>query len=414
MSNKRCSCWSSRLRSINAHVQLARRRMAKRWHPDIAPPGPPARAPAPPPGDQRGGRPARSSSPRPRAAGGSAATPSRSRPPPRARRARRPAAAPTRRSSARAPPPPTARSTIRSARASPTTRSSTATRAACPTPSGASARSAGSTSPATATTCSSGRASRSAVGVRTIPAGSLQFVDFSKPDPAADRVERFMTAAQHALAEGNPGARRPAARLRARRRADEPGRAAAADRRVLAGGQPARRRRAPCATGRASRPTARRPSASRRGSTRTWARSTSRPRPPSARPNRAPARCVRLGAARAPAPAADGPDRRDHRARARAADGADRRGPARPRARLPPRRRRRRRGLGGARPRPGSTRVSQAAWSALRARAGPDRPGAGVHRRLPDARSSSGPDPEVADLLQRVEAAGPRELSGGP
>src|SRR5246500_495744 len=26
------------------------------------------------------------------------------------------------------------------------------------------------------------------VGVRTVPAGSLQFVDFSKPDPAADRV----------------------------------------------------------------------------------------------------------------------------------------------------------------------------------------------------------------------------------
>jgi tetratricopeptide (TPR) repeat protein len=42
-----------------------------------------------------------------------------------------------------------------------------------------------------------------AVGVRTIPAGSLEFVDFSKPDPAADRVQRFMTAAQHALAEGN-------------------------------------------------------------------------------------------------------------------------------------------------------------------------------------------------------------------
>jgi tetratricopeptide (TPR) repeat protein len=41
------------------------------------------------------------------------------------------------------------------------------------------------------------------VGVRTVPAGSLQFVDFSKPDAAADRVERFMTAAQHALAEGN-------------------------------------------------------------------------------------------------------------------------------------------------------------------------------------------------------------------
>jgi tetratricopeptide (TPR) repeat protein len=41
------------------------------------------------------------------------------------------------------------------------------------------------------------------VGVRTVPAGSLQFVDFSKPDPAADRVERFMTAAQHAMAEGS-------------------------------------------------------------------------------------------------------------------------------------------------------------------------------------------------------------------
>ncbi len=42
------------------------------------------------------------------------------------------------------------------------------------------------------------------VGVRTVPAGSLQFVDFSKPDPGADRVERFVTAAQHALAEGDP------------------------------------------------------------------------------------------------------------------------------------------------------------------------------------------------------------------
>ena len=42
-----------------------------------------------------------------------------------------------------------------------------------------------------------------AIGVRTVPAGSLQFVDFSKPDAAADRVQRFMTAAQHALAEGD-------------------------------------------------------------------------------------------------------------------------------------------------------------------------------------------------------------------
>jgi tetratricopeptide (TPR) repeat protein len=41
------------------------------------------------------------------------------------------------------------------------------------------------------------------VGVRTVPAGSLQFVDFSTPDPGAERVQRFMTAAQHALAEGD-------------------------------------------------------------------------------------------------------------------------------------------------------------------------------------------------------------------
>src|ERR1700733_6388135 len=44
---------------------------------------------------------------------------------------------------------------------------------------------------------------RFAVGVRTVPAGPRQFVDFSRPDPAADRVQRFMTAAQHALAEGD-------------------------------------------------------------------------------------------------------------------------------------------------------------------------------------------------------------------
>jgi tetratricopeptide (TPR) repeat protein len=41
------------------------------------------------------------------------------------------------------------------------------------------------------------------IGVRTVPAGSLQFVDFSRPDPGAERVERFMTAAKHALAEGD-------------------------------------------------------------------------------------------------------------------------------------------------------------------------------------------------------------------
>src|SRR5947209_1276227 len=44
---------------------------------------------------------------------------------------------------------------------------------------------------------------RFAQGVRTVPAGSLQFVDFSKPDPSAERVERFVTAAQRAMTEGD-------------------------------------------------------------------------------------------------------------------------------------------------------------------------------------------------------------------
>jgi hypothetical protein len=39
-------------------------------------------------------------------------------------------------------------------------------------------------------------------GVRTVPAGSMRFVDFSKPDPGEERVERFMLAAQRAMADG--------------------------------------------------------------------------------------------------------------------------------------------------------------------------------------------------------------------
>ncbi len=39
-------------------------------------------------------------------------------------------------------------------------------------------------------------------GVRTVPAGSIRFVDFSKPDPAQERAERFMIAAQRAMADG--------------------------------------------------------------------------------------------------------------------------------------------------------------------------------------------------------------------
>src|ERR1700756_2953927 len=41
-----------------------------------------------------------------------------------------------------------------------------------------------------------------APATRTVPAGSLKFVDFSKPDPSEERVERFLIAAQRAMAEG--------------------------------------------------------------------------------------------------------------------------------------------------------------------------------------------------------------------
>src|ERR1700735_3267696 len=39
-------------------------------------------------------------------------------------------------------------------------------------------------------------------GIRTVPAGSMKFVDFSKPDPAEERVERLLLAAPRAMAEG--------------------------------------------------------------------------------------------------------------------------------------------------------------------------------------------------------------------
>ncbi len=122
------------------------------------------------------------------------------------------------------------------------------------------------------------------IGVRTIPAGSLQFVDFSRPDPAADRVQRFMTAAQHALAEGDPALAARRLDLRARRGPEKPGRAASADRRLLAVGQPAGGR----AHGARLDPRRERPPGAvplrRRASTRTCAPTTSRATRPRARP----------------------------------------------------------------------------------------------------------------------------------
>ena len=79
-----------------------------------------------------------------------------------------------------------------------------------------------------------------APGVRTVPAGSLQFVDFSKPD--AGRRPRAAVRHRRPARDGRrqPRAGRPPSRLRPRRRAEQPRRAAAADGRLLAGAQPAR------------------------------------------------------------------------------------------------------------------------------------------------------------------------------
>ena len=94
------------------------------------------------------------------------------------------------------------------------------------------------------------------VGVRTVPAGSLQFVDFHKPDPGAERVQRFMTAAKHALAEGDF---KLAAQRLVYARDAEPRNTAVLRLLPPRTGRPATTRppRAPCATGsarRASRP----------------------------------------------------------------------------------------------------------------------------------------------------------------
>lgn len=41
------------------------------------------------------------------------------------------------------------------------------------------------------------------MGVRTVPAGTLDFVEFGKPDDARERARRFLISAEHAMAEGD-------------------------------------------------------------------------------------------------------------------------------------------------------------------------------------------------------------------
>ncbi len=145
-------------------VQLARRRMAKRWHPDVAPRRDASTSTSAI--SRRSTRPPISSSAWPRARAGdmSRVTPSRSAPPPHGANARRQVGEPTRPSSEPVHMRRTAPRTTRSAVACPTTPSCTATRAASPIPSGAWARSRGSTSPTTAETMRGG----AAVGAREV------------------------------------------------------------------------------------------------------------------------------------------------------------------------------------------------------------------------------------------------------
>ena len=58
------------------------------------------------------------------------------------------------------------------------------------------------------------------IGVRTVPAGTLDFVEFGKPDDAKDRARRFLLSAEHAMAEGDYAL--AAERLIYARDADEP------------------------------------------------------------------------------------------------------------------------------------------------------------------------------------------------
>ena len=248
------------------------------------------------------------------------------------------------------------------------------------------------------------------VGVRTVPAGSLQFVDFSKPDPGAERVERFMTAAQHALAEGD--FKLAARRLVYARDADPRNPAVL---RLLtpafwqAGDYPAAARAVrDWARVESDRPA---PTATPRGSTRTWARS---PRPSTRPRSEAAARAgrrLRLGAARPPAAAALRPRGRARGARARARRSAPSEQGLLDLALVD-----HLAGDVGAE----VTACEQATQIAPESRGAWSRYAHALARtdrmsRLPAACERAlelADDPEVADLRERVLAAAPRELHG--
>ena len=245
-------------------------------------------------------------------------------------------------------------------------------------------------------------------GIRTVPAGSLQFVDFSKPDPGAERVERFMTAAKHALAEGD-------FKLAARRlvfaRDAQPGNPAVLRLMTLAfwqAGDYSAAARAVARLDSLRAGTARARTATRRASTRAWARCPRRSTPPSARPppprTTAPpgsawAACgCAASTAKARARRSSAPAPPSRRSRACSTSRWSRTSRATPAPRSAPASRRR-----------CSRRINEAAWARLaHALARTDR----ISDCLQACKRALelGDDPEVRDLREQVSRLAPREL----
>ena len=188
-------------------------RQAKVWHPDLAPRAP-DRARAPPEGGQRGRRPARVDSPRVARRQGPRNAVKVSAAAARKRRAEEGAGRTRPSSSARARRQPTVQRNDPFGSHVPDHSVVHRYARSSPTPMGRRQRQRH--------LLHRRRRRRPAVGarafqpgVRTVPAGSLQFVDFSTPDPGAERVQRFMTAAQHAMAEGDSRSPRSGSSTRA-------------------------------------------------------------------------------------------------------------------------------------------------------------------------------------------------------
>ena len=134
--------------------------------------------------------------------------------------------------------PPSGRSPTRSAATCPTTRSCTAMRAASPYPEWGVGTVAGIYFTGEDDEMQQWARVQFSHGVRTVPAGSMKFVDFSKPDSGKERTERFLIAGTKSDGRRRVRAGRTAPDLRPRRRAAKRRGATPADARVLAGGEP--------------------------------------------------------------------------------------------------------------------------------------------------------------------------------